>query len=270
MEGEFFHPTHTIHSVDKLCASRGSKSIYTRLSAGIIVKDDRLWWTENGEWIIAGQFLKRLPPGTLEKDAGWKGKRDSEKKKKKTEERERMGGERKRKWRKRLKVEERGGEDIFLERMKAFSPRFGVQLIIFRGNADIPLSLPQPKFLDILKASSRLRLSREKFLRSSHLLTFPFYTWLDRSLIWYACRDYQRIRVNSNLEPIIGNTSRLLLYMFLRRNNESKAEWIEWKNFSNLLPIRSINFSISWFERKKKKKRIKNAIISLHSIVQLL
>lgn len=136
MEGEFFHPTHTIHSVDKLCASRGSKSIYTRLSAGIIVKDDRLWWTENGEWIIAGQFLKGLPSG-LEKDAGWKGKR--EKKKKKTEERERMGGERKRKWRKRLKVEERGGEDIFLERMKAFSPRFGVQLIIFRGNADIPL-----------------------------------------------------------------------------------------------------------------------------------
>ena len=139
MEGEFFHPTHTIHSVDKLCASRGSKSIYTRLSAGIIVKDDRLWWTENGEWIIAGQFLKGLLPGTLEKDAGWKGKRDSEKKKKKTEERERMGGERKRKWRKRLKVEERGGGDIFLERMKAFSPRFGVQLIIFRGNADIPL-----------------------------------------------------------------------------------------------------------------------------------
>lgn len=143
-------------------------------------------------------------------------------------ERERMGGEGKRKWRKRLKVEERGGEDIFLERMKAFSPRFGVQLIIFRGNADIPLPLPQPKFLDILKASSRLRLSREKFLRSSHLLTFPFYTWLDRSLIWYACRDYQRIRVNSfrisNLSSIIGNTSRLLLYMFLRRNNESKAE----------------------------------------------
>ena len=172
-------------------------------------------------------------------------------------ERERMGGEGKRKWRKRLKVEERGGGDIFLERMKAFSPRFGVQLIIFRGNADIPLPLPQPKFLDILKASSRLRLSREKFLRSSHLLTFPFYTWLDRSLIWYACRDYQRIRVNSNLEPIIGNTSRLLLYMFLRRNNESKAEWIEWKNFSNLLPIRSINFSISWFERKKKKKNKK-------------
>ena len=268
MEGEFFHPTHTIHSVDKLCASRGSKSIYTRLSAGIIVKDDRLWWTENGEWIIAGQFLKGLPSG-LEKDAGWKGKREKKKKKTEGKDRERAW-EGKRKWRKRLKVEERGGGDIFLERMKAFSPRFGVQLIIFRGNADIPLPLPQPKFLDILKASSRLRLSREKFLRSSHLLTFPFYTWLDRSLIWYACRDYQRIRVNSNLEPIIGNTSRLLLYMFLRRNNESKAEWIEWKNFSNLLPIRSINFSISCFERKKKKKRIKNAIISLHSIVQLL
>lgn len=96
MEGEFFHPTHTIHSVDKLCASRGSKSIYTRLSAGIIVKDDRLWWTENGEWIIAGQFLKGLPSG-LEKDAGWKGKR--EKKKKKTEERERENG-----WRREKKM----------------------------------------------------------------------------------------------------------------------------------------------------------------------
>lgn len=224
---------------------------------------DGKWWMDNCRPVFKGTPAWSRKRCRLKRKTGKEEEEDGR-------ERERMGGEGKRKWRKRLKVEERGGEDIFLERMKAFSPRFGVQLIIFRGNADIPLPLPQPKFLDILKASSRLRLSREKFLRSSHLLTFPFYTWLDRSLIWYACRDYQRIRVNSNLEPIIGNTSRLLLYMFLRRNNESKAEWIEWKNFSNLLPIRSINFSISWFERKKKKKRIKNAIISLHSIVQLL
>lgn len=215
---------------------------------------DGKWWMDNCRPVFKGTPVWSRKRCRLKRKTGKEEEEDGR-------ERERMGGEGKRKWRKRLKVEERGGEDIFLERMKAFSPRFGVQLIIFRGNADIPLPLPQPKFLDILKASSRLRLSREKFLRSSHLLTFPFYTWLDRSLIWYACRDYQRIRVNSfrisNLSSIIGNTSRLLLYMFLRRNNESKAEWIEWKNFSNLLPIRSINFSISWFERKKKKKKNK-------------
>lgn len=40
-------------------------------------------------------------------------------------------------------AESRRERDIFLERMKAFSPRFGVQLIIFRGNAD-PSSPLQP------------------------------------------------------------------------------------------------------------------------------